>query len=127
MDDINKEEKGFFGEIMNIKEVGLRIGRKDKESIIKWLNRSKVTIHRLGGLTYVYKVDLECVIILSHVLDRRMKDPDGWELYYQKIIKDEALFQLIMTELKVNVPYKKPTTIVKKSKADQELYKKLVS
>lgn len=127
MDNIEKENQIIFGEIINLKQVGLRIGRKDNECIKKWLKQSNVTIHRAAGLTYVYKVDFECAIILPHVLDRKRRDPIGWESYYQKIIKDEALFELIMTELKVNVTYKKPTTRVQKSKADQELYKKLLS
>lgn len=127
MDDIDKEKQIILGEIMNLKQVGLRIGRKDNECIKKWLKQSNVTIHRAAGLTFVYKVDFECAIILPHVLDRKRRDPDGWKTYYQKIIKDEALFELIMTELKVNVTYKKPTTRVQKSKADQELYKKLLS
>lgn len=127
MTDIEKDKQVTCGEIMNLKQVGIRIGRKDNECIKKWLKQSNVTIHRVAGLTYVYKVDFECAIILPHVLDRKRRDPDGWETYYQRIIKNEALFELIMTELKVNVTYKKPTTRVQKSKADQELYKKLLS
>lgn len=126
MAEIEKEKQLNCGEIMNLKEVGIHIGRKDNECIKKWLKYSGVTIHLRGGLTYVYKIDYQCAMMLPHVKDRQRKDPKGWKEYYQKTIKDEALFELIMLELKVTADYR-PTSKVKKSKSDQELYKKLLS
>ncbi|TDE45873.1 hypothetical protein E0I26_04075 [Flavobacterium rhamnosiphilum] len=123
----DKEEKEMnCSAIINLKDIGVHIGRKDKECIKKWLWENKITIHRLAKLTFVYKVDFECAMILPHVKDRQRKDPKGWQAYYQKTIKNEALFELIMLELKVNVQYK-PTTKVKRSKSDEELYKQLLT
>ncbi|EIA10646.1 hypothetical protein HJ01_00152 [Flavobacterium frigoris PS1] len=48
------------------------------------------------------------------------------EAYYQKTIKNEVLFELIMFELKIMVDYR-PTTKVKRNKSDEELYKQLLS
>jgi hypothetical protein len=119
-------EKQMNCPILSLKEVGLLIGRKDNECIKKWLKGNRITIHRSVKLVYVYKIDYECAMMLPHIKDRQKKDPGGWQSYYQKTIKDEALFELIMLELKVTFNYK-PTTKVKRSKSDEELYKQLLS
>jgi len=122
-----KEEKQIrCTAIMSLSEVGVHIGRKDKECIIKWLTGSNITIHRSVKLVYIYKVDFECAIILPQVKDYKKKYPTQWEAYYQKTIKDEALFNLIMLKLEVDINYM-PTTKVKKSKKDEELFKQLLS
>lgn len=126
MINIEQEKQMTCGAIMSLKEVGIHIGRKDKECIIKWLKGNNITIHRLVKLVYVYKVDFECAMILPHVKDRQRKDPKGWQAYCQKTIKNEALFELIMLELKIMVNYR-PTTKVKRNKSDEELYKQLLS
>jgi len=126
MDSLNKEERPVFGEIMNTKEVGFRIGKKDKDSIVKWLQANNVTIHRIPRLIFVYKIDFECAMILPQVKDFKRTFPAQWERYYQKIIKDEALFNLIMLKLEVETTYQ-PTTKVKRSKKDEEFYQKLLA
>lgn len=124
---IDKEVKEMnYIAIMSLKEVGNRIGRKDKECIIKWLKGNNITIHRLVKLVYVYKIDFECAMILPHVKDYKRQYPKLWEAYYQKTIKDEALFNLIMLKLKVDINFQ-PTTKVKRSKKDEELFKQLLS
>jgi hypothetical protein len=45
--------------IMDLKEVGELIHRKDKECIKKWLHFNKITIHRLANLTFVYQIDFK--------------------------------------------------------------------
>ena len=126
MANVNLERQMNCSAIMNLKEVGVRIGRKDIECIKKWLYENSITIHRLGKLTCVYKVDFECAMMLPHVKDYKRKYPTQWEAYYQKTIKDEVLFNLIMLQLEVDINYK-PTTKVKRSKSDEELYKQLLS
>ncbi|MBB4804372.1 hypothetical protein HNP37_004459 [Flavobacterium nitrogenifigens] len=126
MDGLNKEEKAVLTEIMSIKEVGVKIGRKDKECVVKWLNANNVTIHRMPKLIFVYKIDFECAMILPQVKDFKRTFPTQWERYYQKTIKNEALFSLIMLKLEVETAFQ-PTTKVKRSKKDEELYQKLMS
>ena len=126
MTNINLEKQMNCGAIMSLMEVGIQIGRKDKDCIIKWLNENYITIHRLGKLTCVYKVDFDCAMLLPHVKDYKRRYPNQWEAYYQKTIKDEALFNLIMLKLEVDINYK-PTTKVKRSKSDEELYKQLLA
>jgi hypothetical protein len=126
MANVNLEKQMNCSAIMNLKEVGIRIGRKDIECIKKWLNVNSITIHRLGKLSCVYKVDFECAMMLPHVRDFKRKYPKQWEAYYQKTIKDEALFNLIMLRMEVDISYQ-PTTKVNRSKKDEELYQKLLS
>ncbi|NWL04257.1 hypothetical protein DM790_25850 [Flavobacterium collinsii] len=126
MTNIDVEKEWSCGAIMNLKEVGIQIGRKDKECIIDWLKENSVTVHRLKKMVFVYQNDFRCAILLPQIKDYQKKFPRQWEDYYQKTIKDEALFNLIMLQLDENKKYQ-PTTKVKKSKEDEELYKKLIS
>lgn len=126
MTNIDIEKQWSCGAIMNLKEVGLQIGRKDKECIIEWLKENSITIHRLKKVVFVYQNDFRCAILLPQIKDYQKKFPQKWEDYYQKTIKDEALFNLIMLQLDENKKYQ-PTTKVKKSKDDEELYKKLLA
>jgi hypothetical protein len=126
MTNITSEKGMNCHAILTLKDVGELIHRKDIECIKKWLHFNKVTIHRLGKLNCVYKVDFECAMMLPHVRDFKRKYPTQWEAYYQKTIKDEALFNLIMLRMEVDINYK-PTTKVKRSKSDEELYQKLLS
>lgn len=126
MTNITVEKGVNCGAILTLKDVGELIHRKDKECIKKWLHCNKVTIHRLGNLTFVYQIDFDCAMILPHVRDFKRKYPTQWEAYYQKTIKDECLFNLIMLRMEVDINYK-PSTKVKRSKSDEELYKQLLS
>jgi hypothetical protein len=126
MTNITLEKSMNCGAILSLKDVGELIHRKDIECIKKWLNENSITIHRLGKLTCVYKVDFECAMMLPHVRDFKRKYPKQWEAYYQNTIKDEALFNLIMLRMEVDISYK-PTTKVKiRSKSDEKLYNKLM-
>ena len=126
MTNINLEKGMNCGTILTLKAVGELIQRKDTECIKKWLHENGITIHRLGKLTFVYKVDFDCAMMLPHVRDFKRKYPTQWEAYYQKTIKDECLFNLIMLRMEVDINYK-PTTKVRRSKSDEELYKQLLS
>jgi hypothetical protein len=126
MTNINLEKGMNCTAILTLKDVGELIHRKDTECIKKWLHYNKVTIHRLGNLTYVYQIDFNCAMMLPQIKDFKRKYPTQWVVYYQKTIKDEALFNLIMLRMEVEIYYK-PTTKVKRSKKDEELYQKLLS
>lgn len=126
MEGLNKEERAVFWEIMNIKEVGLLIGRKDKDSIMKWLQANNITIHRIPRLIFVYKIDFECAMILPQVKEFKRTYPAQWEAYYQKTIKDDALFNMIMLKLKVDISHKPLAKVKIRSQSDEELYNRLI-
>ena len=126
MTNINLEKGMNCTAILTLKDVGELIHRKDTECIKKWLHYNKVTIHRLGNLTYVYLIDFNCAMMLPQIKDFKRKYPTQWVAYYQKTIKDEGLFNLIMLRMEVDINYK-PTTKVRRSKSDEELYKQLLS
>ena len=126
MTNINLEKGMNCGTILSLKDVGELIHRKDKECIKKWLHFNKVTIHRLGNLTFVYQIDFDCAMMLPQIKDFKRKYPTQWVAYYQKTIKDEALFNLIMLRMEVDINFQ-PTTKVKiRSKSDEKLYNKLM-
>lgn len=125
MTNVNLEKQMNCSAIMNLKEVGILIGRKDIDCIKKWLNDNSITIHRLGKLTCVYKVDFDCAMMLPQIRDYKKKYPEQWEAYYQKTIKDEALFNLIMLKMEVDINFQPITRVKVRSKSDQKLYQKL--
>lgn len=126
MTDVNlKQGMNCPAAILTLKQVGDLIHRKDIECIKKWLNGNSITIHRLGKLTYVYKVDFDCAMMLPHVRDFKRKYPKQWEAYYKKTIKDEALFNLIMLRMEVDINHNPTTKVIIRSKSDQKLYQKL--
>jgi hypothetical protein len=65
-------------------------------------------------------------MMLPHVKDFKRKYPLQWEAYYQKTIKDEALFNLIMLSLEVEINYKPTTKVKRRSQGDEKLYQKLL-
>jgi hypothetical protein len=127
MIEIDKEKQMDCAAIMNLKDVGVRIGRKDIECVKKWLDENKITIHRLGKLAFVYIVDFECAMILPQVKEFKRKYPTQWENYYQKSIKNEALFNLVMLRLEVDINYKPTTKVKRRSQSDEKLYQKLLA
>lgn len=125
MANVNLEKGMNCGAILSLKDVGELIHRKDSECIKKWLRFNKVTIHRLGNLTFVYQIDFECAMMLPHVKDFKRKYPTQWEAYYQKTIKDEALFNLIMLRMEVDINYQPTTKVKRRTQSDEKLYQKL--
>ncbi|MCF6140517.1 hypothetical protein L1S34_04390 [Flavobacterium sp. K77] len=126
MTDVNlKQGMNCPAAILTLKQVGDLIHRKDIECIKKWLNGNSITIHRLGKLTCVYKVDFDCAMMLPQIKDFKKKYPEHWQSYYQKTIKDEALFNLIMLRMEVDINFQPITRVKVRSKSDQKLYQKL--
>lgn len=125
MTDINLDKGMNCGTILSLKDVGELIQRKDTECIKKWLHFNKVTIHRLGNLTFVYQIDFNCAMMLPQIKDYKRKYPLQWEAYYQKTIKDEALFNLIMLTMEVDINYQPTTKVKRRSQSDEKLYQKL--
>lgn len=116
-----------FTEIMQLKDVGIHINRKDPECIKRWLKENDITIHRPGRLTFIYRIDFECAMILPHIKDFRRRYPAQWEAYFQKTIKDVALFNLLLLKLEVDVNYEPATKVKIISKSDEKLYNKLLA
>lgn len=127
MIEIEKEKQMNCPAILLLKDVGELIHRKDIECIKKWLNTNKITIYRLGKLTFIYKVDFDCAMMLPQVKDFKLKYPTQWESYYRQIIKDDALFKMIMLKLEADISYKPVTKVKRKSDSDEKLYNKLMS
>jgi hypothetical protein len=111
--------------IMNLKEIGDQIGRKDIECIKKWLNENCITIHRLGKLTCVYRVDFECTMMLPQIKDYKRRYPTQWESYYRQIIKDDALYYMIMLRLEADISHKPLAKVKRRSQSDEKLYNRL--
>lgn len=127
MTNINLEKQMNCPPILSLKEVGELIYLKDTESIKRWLCGNKITIYRLVKLNYVYKVDVECAITLPQVKTFKKEFPLQWEGYYREIIKDNALFNLIMLKLETNISYKPASKVKRKSASDEKLYNRLIS
>lgn len=127
MININLEKQMNCPTILSLKEVGELIHLKDMESIKRWLRGNNIIIYKLAKLNYVYKVDFECAITLPQVRNFRKEYPMRWESYYRQIIKEDALFNMIMLKLDVEINYQPTTKVKRRSQSDQQLYQKLLS
>ena len=127
MININLEKQMNCPAILSLKEVGELIHLKDMESIKRWLRSNKIIIYKLAKLNYVYKVDFECAITLPQVRNFRKEYPMQWESYYRQIIKEDALLNMIMLKLDVEINYQPTTKVKRRSESDQKLYQRLLS
>lgn len=125
MDSIKKEKEMNGLKFLTLKEVGELIYLKDMESIKRWLTDNKITIYKLVKLNYVYSVDVECVITLPHVKSFKKEYPQQWESYYRQIIKDDALYNMIMLKLEVEISNKPLAKVKLRSQSDEKLYNRL--
>jgi hypothetical protein len=63
--------------------------------------------------------------MLPQIKDFKRKYPTQWIAYYQKTIKDEALFNLIMLRIEVDINYQPTTKVKRRTQSDEKLYQKL--
>lgn len=110
--------------ILNFPQVGEKINLKDYDAIRKWLISKGISIHKIGKFPFVYEIDVDCAIDTVKVLELKKQYPNDWVELYKRISIDNAVYELVIRNLKESTSTK-PTTKVKSiSKSDYELYKK---
>lgn len=110
--------------ILNFAEVGEKINLKDYEAIKKWLISKDISIHKNGKFPFVYEIDVDCAIDTIKVLELKKQYPDDWLELYKRISVDNAVYELVVHNLKGIISSKPTTKIKPNNKTENELYKK---
>jgi hypothetical protein len=102
-----------------IMKVGCIINRKDRKSIINWLDENQIKIHK-DTRKYVYKVEVDLYNIKPLAMEYKSKYPNDWKQRISVICGGEnELFNLLLLEIGSEpTPY--PTTRVKPTSAFQK-------
>jgi hypothetical protein len=124
---IQKTKKNKSLNIMTLKDVGNKLLLINIESIKRWLRNNNVPIHKISKNNIVYQIDVECAIDSIKVKQIRAEYPDDWEERYRIIVKDHAVYQMVIMTLKNDVISRKPTTkVAMKNDEDLKLLKELM-
>ena len=115
-----------YQNMMTIREVAELLGVKDLETAIRWLRQRGITIHQMGRpKVFAVHIDLAFDTLLARDLQQRY--PSSWERIYKLMAKSDAVYQLVVAELKKEMPCDTPP-IQAEPKTDEEkqLLKKLL-
>jgi hypothetical protein len=111
---------------LSIMEVGKIIRKKDRETIISWLNANDVKIH-IDKHHYVFQLEVQMQYLKPLVLDCKKRYPHLWKDKL-KILCDgnTQLCDLFLIEMDNEHSISAPTTRIKhKNKQQEELLKRL--
>jgi len=112
-------------QILTLLEIGERIKRTSKRSIINWLKSHDISIFKDTKESYVFKIDFDVQMDLKYVRSLRKKHPFKWKQLYKALCDDESLFNIMMVHIEDQIQ-STPTTKVKlKSKEDEKIFKRL--
>lgn len=109
---------------LNFAQVGEKINLKDNDAIKKWLLCKGISIHKIGRFSFVYEIDVDCAIDTVKVLELKIQYPNDWVELYKRISVDNAVYELVIHNLKGSIGTKPTTKVKPVSKSDYELYKK---
>lgn len=102
-----------------IMKVGCIINRKDRKSIINWLDENQIKIHK-DTRKYVYKVEVDLYNIKPLAMEYKSKYPNDWKQRISVLCGGEnEIFNLLLLEIGSEpTPY--PTTRVKPTSSFQK-------
>jgi len=112
-------------QILTLLEIGERINRTSKRSIISWLKSHDISIFKDTKESYVFKIDFDIQMDLKYVKSLRKKHPFKWKQLYKALCNDESLFNVMMVHIEDQIQPIPSTKVILKSKEDEELFKRL--
>ena len=111
---------------ISIMKAGQIISKKDRDSIVDWLNDNDVKIHKEKN-RYVFQLEVQMQYLKPLVLDCKIRYPQLWKDKL-KILCDGnmQLCELFLIEMDNEHSISAPTTRIKpKNKQQEELLKRL--
>lgn len=112
-------------QILTLFEIGERINRTSKRSIINWLKSHDISIFKDTKESYVFKIDFDVQMDIKYVKALRKKHPFKWKQLYKAICGDESLFNVMMVHIEDHLPITPTTKVKLKSKDDEKIFKRL--
>lgn len=113
--------------IMTLEMVGIIIKLKHLGSIKRWLNANDIKIYRVSKVSYVYELDVACAVNIPYVRELKRICSSNWKDLYKQMEKNDTLYNLILYKIDSEINHTPTTKVKRRSKSDEELYKKLIS
>jgi hypothetical protein len=111
---------------LTIPQVAIMINVKDNGTAKKWLKNKGIKIHNFTKTTFVYQIEVASEIDKPFVLQLRNQYPDKWKERYRDVVKDFAVYNLLISKLE-DTPTPTPTVKARiVNKKDEERYKRLL-
>jgi len=102
---------GAESPLISISEIAA-ILKKKNDAAIKWLTEHKVSIHKFGKSSHVYKIDWLILLGTIYAKELRKTYPNTWSDKYRMIEKNEIISGMVIYEL-ASEKVCLPTTVVK--------------
>ena len=123
-DEYVKEPKSL--DTLTLEEVSDRIHSTNEKTTRRWLKRCGITVYRFARKSFVYQIEVESEIDKPFVLHLRNKQPDKWKERYRDVVKDLAVYNLLVSKIE-DTPTPTPTVRSRRvNKKDEERYKRLL-
>lgn len=123
---MNTENTTYNLDLLTISQVAELLNLKDNESAKKWLKKNGIKTYKFSKCLFVYKIEIAAAIDRPFVINLRNKFPDRWKSRYRDVVKDLAVFNLLVSEIEESptpIPCVRPKLINKK---DEKRYKQLL-
>jgi deoxyribodipyrimidine photolyase len=111
---------------LTIPQVAELINVKDIQCAKKWLKEHGIKIHKFSKAPFVYAIEVASELDKPYVINLRNQFPDKWKERYRDVVKDFAVFNLLVSKLE-DQPTPTPSVRAKSiNKKDEERYKRLL-
>ena len=121
----NNQSRSTNLSILTIPEVAVKLKLINNEAAKKWIEKRGIRIHKFSKQNLVYEIEVICEIDKPFVKALKMKYPLVWKNIYRRLVKDYAVYELLMFQLEGEFDYV-PTTKIKRNKSDEKLYNDLM-
>ena len=123
-DEYVKEPKSL--DTLTLEQVSERIHSTNERTTRRWLEECGIKVYRFARRSFVYQVEVESEIDKPFVLHLRNHHPDKWKERYRDVVKDLAVFNLLVSKIE-DTPTPTPTVRARSiNKKDEDWYKKLI-
>ena len=123
-DEYVKESKSL--DTLTLEQVSERIHSANERTTRRWLEECGIKVYRFARRSFVYQVEVESEIDKPFVLNLRNYHPDKWKERYRDVVKDLAVFNLLVSKIE-DTPTPTPTVRARSiNKKDEDWYKKLI-
>jgi hypothetical protein len=121
----NNQSRSTNLSILTIPEVAIKLKLINSEAAKKWIEKRGIRIHKFSKQNLVYEIEVICEIDKPFVKSLKMKYPLVWKNIYRRLVKDYAVYELLMFQLEGEFDFV-PTTKIKRNKSDEKLYNDLM-
>lgn len=123
-DEYVKEPKSL--DTLTLEQVSERIHSTNEGTTRRWLKECGIKVYRFARKSFVYQVEVESEIDKAYVIQLRNKFPDKWKERYRDVVKDLAVYNLVVSNFE-DAPAPIPSVRARRiNKKDEERYKKLL-